>query len=347
MPQIKDPHGRVVVSIFFLLGSILFLLLIAHEALEDLAITRHQIALTGMITEHLPPVGKSRPTSRFSYEFNGARYTAASDMIDRAAPPGTSVAIEIDSTHPERVRTAGGTRGILWFGTIVSLLFVIVGLVAVNAAWQGLPARGFEENPEKYLVRHELQNEPPQAIAQAREGDRVKITGRLRYIRPPLLAPLSGRPCACYQVRVERCHNAERFTLLHAVRAVEFRVDDGTGTMVVRATNDASLLLVKDVHQRSASLTELTPEMKRLFADNDWLERRGLLSQSEGELLFHEGILEEGEQVAVAGEIRREVDQGSEGHGYRESAQRFVMASTPAVRLVISDDPEAINGVLG
>lgn len=151
-----------------------------------------------------------------------------------------------------------------------------------------------------------------------------RIVGVAGYLEEQtLIAPLSGRTCAAWFVRIGGADSRVRghTAIIEARRAASFTVSDATGRAVVHA-DDTSLLLAFDVTE-TLGIARRPP--KRLV---QFLREQG--SQGSGighdwRMGWQEGIIAEGQRVAVVGRGRREIDPVAGEGGYRKAATRLVM----------------------
>ncbi len=173
-------------------------------------------------------------------------------------------------------------------------------------------------------------------VARAKAGAVVKLVGHIRYLDRPLAAPLSGRPCACHQVRVWHLREQgwEQVVFAHG-HVLRFLLEDESGTAVIEAR---SLELQLDIDARtqlaSRSYRDVTPEMEAFLA-----ARRVALPPWElrTNLLYLEGILAEGSLVAVQGRCQMVPDPA--GAGYRDLPLRPCLCADGSTPLLASDQP--------
>ncbi len=161
-------------------------------------------------------------------------------------------------------------------------------------------------------------------IASAPEGVQIAIVGRLCCVGEPLVAPLTGHPCAAYDAHkweVEYGFNGDIIgsnDVFMARRAVaSFVVRDGTGTVLVRTD---------DIRPDDMEMTSVrfVPGAER------------------------EDVLAEGAEVVVTGVGFWEADPspapGSTAT-YREPARRMRLSSLPDSRLAVFSRPDVVRGV--
>lgn len=209
------------------------------------------------------------------------------------------------------------------------LIFVGVVAVLFVAGWWFSSAQ---------VGRRALKKVRPTRVRDAREGERVKVVGDAKPSGETLSAPLSGRPCVAWQLRV---WVEERRTgdLVNESQVREFYVDDETGRALVR-TSAAKLALEEDGEGGMGTFQAASPELEA------FCKARGIDTKSwvglERELRYREAVVEVGETVAVMGVARWEVDPGSIAkEGYRDGEKRLVVEAPRDGAVVISDIPDA------
>jgi hypothetical protein len=180
-------------------------------------------------------------------------------------------------------------------------------------------------------------------ISAVQEGLRTKIIGRLRYGQEHLTAPLSGRRCACYRIIMSVIGNEgggeNDIGELDDVQGVDFWVEDGSGKALVRLMGPIQLLVVDDVHcwRGSSVLRKATPELEEL------LERRGVSRFFSRPVEYFEGLLKEGDKVAVFGVAHFETESEPSGaHAYREPAQHMVIVPSQEEGLIVTNEPSVL-----
>ncbi|MEZ4384100.1 MAG: GIDE domain-containing protein [Nannocystaceae bacterium] len=224
----------------------------------------------------------------------------------------------------------------LWAHAIEFALVVLIGLSAVTA-WILT-----HDRPRKRALR----DAGCVSVTDYPDGGVKRIVGELSLLDEALTAPLSGRRCAAYEIVIEAPGQYSTHRVAHEIRSVPFVVRDETGQAVVRPEH-AGVLITSDVRSTSSWSDDPTPEEEALL--------RRLASSYIGQtinsrLVYREGVLEPGEQVAVLGHgIRSCDDEVSEtvthDGGYRIPAGPTVLTivGSPANPAFISDDPSALT----
>jgi hypothetical protein len=211
---------------------------------------------------------------------------------------------------------------------------VAVGLCAFGVCF------AFWYFSEAQRVKRALAAAPITAIAELREGTVVRVVGSLRPGPRTLSAPLSGRPCAVFFVRVREHVGKNSTEIFRESDAVEFSIDDGSGTVLVRPEK-FELGLVEDHEERTGAWKDASD------AVTEYLRSKGQSPENmlgfNRALQFHEAVLEEGELVAVLATVALEIDPDptSAGDGYRDRPKRKVLVTPPGGAMLLSDAPDA------
>jgi hypothetical protein len=170
-------------------------------------------------------------------------------------------------------------------------------------------------------------------VADAKPGELVKLVGRLERARDPLVAPISGRPCAHYVARVEAKSGKGWRTIAELASTETFDLADETG----RATVDASRVLVEVVIDHLWDPRETDAETG--FDLDGFLLQVGVQkppSDSAVRLRYREGALEEGETVTVVG-IARDGAGGEPRGAYRDAGRRLLVGAPSGGAVFVSD----------
>lgn len=213
---------------------------------------------------------------------------------------------------------------------IMVLVFLGFGIFALFRHYYSKEAR----------TRRALNAQERVPISEVPEGGIVKIAGRITYLGTPLEAPLSGRRCACWEVvvqeRVQRGKNRQWREIIREQATQEFLVEDDTARAKVEAECFPQMALEQDGHFSSGTFNDPTPELVQFLAENGY-ETAGLFGFNRT-YRFREGVLEEGEAVAVLGKARWEADpDGMTRGGYRDSPRRVVLTDPDEGRMLLSD----------
>ncbi len=213
-----------------------------------------------------------------------------------------------------------------------TLIAIGAGLLAPAAVWAMVTRGGLGGQPRGHL---DALSESRMLASGTAEGDRCHLRGVVAYADEWLPAPLSGRKCCYYAARIEVPE--DKLAWKNAVREVQgcsFILRTADEELLVGA-DDADVVLVKDF---------LKYEIRDLNTASaaEFLQRHRELYRGHDELRFLEGVLEEGEEVVVAGYISQDADPGGQA-GYREVVRRRVIRGGYGAPLRITDDPRALD----
>lgn len=178
------------------------------------------------------------------------------------------------------------------------------------------------------------------SIKDVEEGHEVKIAGRLAYAEEPLIAPLSGRPCACWEVVVEEYKSSGKSgswrEIIRDQECLTFFIEDDSGKALV-VDQVPRVAIDKDSHHRSGTFNDATEELSAFLHEHGH-ESVGMFGFNR-RMRYKEGVLEEGEEVAVMGLARREADPSGSGRsgGYREAPTIVIIDAPEGGQCLISD----------
>lgn len=219
------------------------------------------------------------------------------------------------------------------------LLWAVGATIATAVAYWYAPARAH---------RRRLRDAELCPIASFPHGGTRRIAGRLKlqgdYV---LIAPISGRKCAAYEVLVQGLdsHSKEKWdTVAYEVQAVPFVIEDATGRAHIDPAR-AKLLVTLDQHQFSGTTKRMSPQAEAFLrrhgqGTSPWAVQRPLR--------FREGVLEPNELVTALGPGRVSIDDDIETPhtgGYRTpaGARKVEIAAGDRGQLLISDDPSVVG----
>lgn len=194
----------------------------------------------------------------------------------------------------------------------------------------------------KAKIRRKLRSMPRTNIADVKEGELVKVAGKIIFAGRTVQAGLSNRTCAYYHIEVEEYRSTGKsgrwLKIIDDRKRGDVVLFDGTGYAVLQG-KEVQTLFYPDVKYRSGSFQEPLPEMEAYLEQH---KKKGTnwLGFNKG-MRYREGILEENELCAMAGvaiwlpagKVRVDVP-----------AERvLVIRGTPDVNCYISDHPDTIG----
>ena len=192
---------------------------------------------------------------------------------------------------------------------------------------------------KKAIVRRKLKKSIPKRISTVTNGEIAKIVGKVEIIDKPLTAPLSGRKCAYYYVLIEQCVSSGKSS--HWEKLIEEEV---SGTFGIRDdqycaqidSKEIKSYIVQDRNFSSGLFADPPEEILGYLKQHD-VETENLLGFNKS-MRFQEGILEDGETIAVLGKGMWESvahDQWSDNYG-----KVLKITSADKMPVYLSDDPK-------
>jgi hypothetical protein len=179
---------------------------------------------------------------------------------------------------------------------------------------------------------------PTASLRNVRDGEIVRLVGKLGGVPELLVAPLTRRPCAHYQVTVEEeDRNGRSREIFRETRLQDFQLVDPSGARSMVYTDHALFLVKPQATIHSGTLLPAPSKELEEFAAARGIQLRGVFFRHA--LVFRETVLLEGTLIAVGGTARWEPDPEPGSAGYRETPMRLVLVGGSSEPLIISDDP--------
>ena len=188
--------------------------------------------------------------------------------------------------------------------------------------------------------RRALAAAPSFSLATLPEDTRGKITGIARPLAPLLEAPLTGRPCVHYHLRIEQLRAGVARELASEQDAVQFILEDRDHRAVIDPVH-ARISAGFDHWSKSRAAFDADPVQRSLLERHALVYRDWFWTDS---VRYREAIIEVDKPIAVVGIATREPDLEATSVGlYRDpGATRLWLRGSPRFPLVISDDPSAL-----
>lgn len=183
------------------------------------------------------------------------------------------------------------------------------------------------------MARTILAEHVPTSIRDARDGEIVKVVGRMWARDEVLIAPISRNRCVAYYVFVEGYGFGSRSKswtpFVRERQIVEPILEDASGRAFV-SVDDVEVVVVKDVHREvGAGVDEHVDALLRAHGRKPQKVR------------LREGSIDVGERVAIVGRARWRV--GEALHGYRGRSEVLELVAPDEHPLIVSDDPETFG----
>jgi hypothetical protein len=218
----------------------------------------------------------------------------------------------------------------------VVLLFLAGTAVAIKLATL------FRHQPD-VEIRRGLAAMPATPVTGLQPRGTFKVVGRIRLLRAPVSAPASGRECVGFRLQVDELVMGVFWKPVVRLNEVpRFAVEDETGQVEIDPQGHAAVVLMEDAAGPAAhGFLAADSGVDRVGPLKAFLHRRGLPCPSHS-LRFSEGILHEGQLVAVAGEVRTELDPHGQAPGPRRLPEKLVLTGSPESPLLVSDTRECV-----
>jgi hypothetical protein len=187
-------------------------------------------------------------------------------------------------------------------------------------------------------IKRKIKHADGKRIADFKDGETARLVGEVQYLGKTLRAPLSGRKCVYYYVKVEEKSGGRNSTwsdLIEESKAADVILKDGNHYAYVK-THLVKSHLISDANYTSGFLDDATPELEK-FLSRHSEKSEGFLGFNRT-LRYEEGILEEGELVAVLGMGKW---KSAKVHNFKVPAQKIlVLGPEDEQGLYFTDDPE-------
>ncbi len=214
---------------------------------------------------------------------------------------------------------------------LLAMMLVVLGIVRLWRWWCS------DERKVKKLLGAARQVR----IADAEEGALVKVVGKVGSAGKLLAGPATGEPCLIWKLAVESVGMREqRRQVTTRSDATDFWIEDESGRALVKPLTPELRLAVHELRFRGVG--EMPAAVAEILAQHESAAQgRDLFRVSSNDLVCQEGLVTEGETIAVHGRAHWVDD--AEGAGYRERGRRLVLEDHPPLVLRISDDPELLD----
>ena len=217
---------------------------------------------------------------------------------------------------------------------------VVAGIVILGAAIIGLL---ISYNSSKKRIMRELKKSPAKPINSVKDNEVVRLHGKAKFLDLPLTAPLSGRKCMYYYVRVEQKGDKNSWRkIADEFERQDFYVQVGNELALVKqqATHRILHHLMADHESRSGWKQDANPKMEAFLAKHGKRSTTMLFDMNKT-LRYKEAIIEEDEVIVVKGVAKwKALEQPIKGFSY---SRILTLSSSQTEKLIITDDPKALK----
>ncbi|MBS2212297.1 hypothetical protein KEM09_12850 [Carboxylicivirga mesophila] len=198
---------------------------------------------------------------------------------------------------------------------------------------------------KKALIKRKLKKAVLKHLSDFRDGDVAKVVGTVEFADEALVAPLSNRKCAYYHVLVEQKVSSGKSS--HWKKLIEEEV---TGKFVIRDGADYACIgrgqlksyIVQDRNFSSGFMNDASEQLE-WYLNHKGYESENMLGFNKT-LRYREGILEEGEEIAVLG---KGVWKTPQSLNLPESYGRVLeIAEDADIPVYLSDDPSTTKAMV-
>ncbi|WP_320018768.1 hypothetical protein [Labilibaculum manganireducens] len=192
---------------------------------------------------------------------------------------------------------------------------------------------------KKAIIKRKLKKSELRKIADFKDGELARIVGTVEFVDAPLLSPLSNRECAYYYVHVEQKvasgKSSKWKTIIEEEISNKFLIKEETSYAFINDKRIKSYI-VQDESYSTGFFSDATENFE------NYLNSKGY--KSEGSwgfnktLRYKEGILEQGEKVAVFG--KGEWKDAASLNLPEKYGRILAITSSTEDAIYLSDDPD-------
>lgn len=195
---------------------------------------------------------------------------------------------------------------------------------------------------KKNKILRELKKSPSKPINTVKDKEYVRLHGQVEVIDQPLKAPLSGRDCVFYHVRVEVKGDKSYQTIINDFNHQDFYLNSGSEKCKIKSGNKkTSLVYLETDHERKSGWrNDATARMENYLAKHGKSSKSWLFKANKT-MRYKEAILEPGEDVVVKGIANwKRLDQPLEGFSY---SRLLELSGDLNKKLLVTDLPKALK----
>ncbi|WP_197092839.1 hypothetical protein [Labilibaculum euxinus] len=192
---------------------------------------------------------------------------------------------------------------------------------------------------KKAIIKRKLKKSELRKIADFKDGELARIVGTVEFVDAPLLSPLSNRECSYYYVHIEQkvaSGNSSKWkTIIEEEISNKFLIREETSYAFINDDRIKSYI-VQDESYSTGFFTDAPQNLE------NYLNSKGVKSESSWgfnkTLRYKEGILEQGEKVAVFG--KGEWKNAASVNLPEKYGRILTITSSTEDAVYLSDDPD-------
>src|ERR1051326_4389612 len=213
-------------------------------------------------------------------------------------------------------------------------ILVFLGIIIFLAVYFSKTAR----------IKRKLRSAPRRGVGEVQEGEVVKVAGQIAPVGQTLTAPLSGRSCVYYHVKVEQYKRRGRSSYWEVIINEEVKGDvvlkDGSSYALVDTSGKLMSHLVPDKKFNSGFMKDADHILQ------GYLSKHGVNSTNwlgmNKTLRFNEGVLEPGETVAAYGKASSK-RKGQTTHNVSIERFLFISPTDTNEAVYLTDEPSVMG----
>lgn len=179
---------------------------------------------------------------------------------------------------------------------IIPIIIIVVGSIIFLSYYFSI----------KQVVLRKLSKIPRKSVGGLKTNELTKVSGKALHVKEPLIAPLSGRKCVFYSIKIQkRVSNGKSShwkTIIKEEKTQEFFISSNGDFVIVQPSQSPKnyiSYLIKDKRASSGAFNDPTPEFNSLLKRYH-IDPKSFLGFNRS-LRYTEGIIEIGERITVAG----------------------------------------------
>lgn len=215
---------------------------------------------------------------------------------------------------------------------IPGVFIAIIGIAVITA---------YYFSPKNTIIRAFKKNRK-RAINSISENEYVKVIGKAKPIKTPLVAPLSGRLCVYYQVVVEAKGNKHWRRIINDIKTQDFFIETNTEMAIIKAAaieqNTCTCYFVKDFKKNSGFKTQV-PDKLEAYLKTHQKKTRSVFGVNKT-IRYTEAIIALNEKIGVKGIAKwKSLKQPIVGYTY---SKILTFEGSKKQKLLITDEPKAL-----
>lgn len=217
---------------------------------------------------------------------------------------------------------------------------VIVPIIFILIIFAGVIIYFFDDKRRTIRLMSSLKNSN---INNLKINELIKVSGKAKSIREPLIVPYSKRKCVYYLIKIEEekgdDDNSYWRTIIKEEKTQEFLLEKNGDIVFVKLNNSPKNYksqIIIDKKVTSGTFNDATHEFESLLKKYN-LKSTGFLGFNK-QLRYTESIIEVGEEITIAGFIKwKNINKTINGYSYSKIPS---IESSKQQKIIITDIPK-------